>query len=54
MATRVERHKERYEGWNESGADEGYVRRFDKTDYRWVVLALEEIPKEIREQRRGD
>lgn len=44
-------HWKRYEGWDEKSASNGHVRRFDKTQYRWVELPIDSIPEQARRRR---
>lgn len=45
-------HERTYSGWDEAGAEDGVVRRYDTTRMRWVELDLDEVPDRVIERNR--
>ncbi|WP_167768407.1 hypothetical protein [Haloarcula amylovorans] len=43
-------HESQYEGWDEDKEEET-VSRFDKVDYQWVTLYIEDIPQDVIDER---
>lgn len=47
-STQERTDRPRYEGWDESSASDGHVRRFDKRSYIWVELPIESFSNSAR------